>query len=582
MAGSGKKTTKKSKPKKTAEEKMQDAHIKLVRDAFFGAGFDYVPKAANKNFTFEGSTTDFDDVFHYENLVVLCEYTVSRNADISGHLKKKKIPYDKILDNIPGFIEFFRQNFPAFDAALSTKYSVHQLRLVIIYCSLNSVKQDYKEEVPRLKYYDYNVAHYFSIIGKTLKKSSRFELFDFLGLKSNDVGEGVIAPTEGLNVYAGSILPESHSNFGTGYKVVSFYVDPQALLRRAYVLRKYGWREGGSVYQRMISNTKIAAVRRYLRDEKRVFINNIIVTLPAETKLLDPDGDTINPSLLQNTQPGKIQIPDRFNTVGIIDGQHRVFSYHEGGAFDEEISILREQQNLLVTGIVFPKGMKSADRLKFEARLFLEINANQTNARSDLKQEIALVINPFAAESVAKRVVNYLNDNQGPLRDHFERFFFEKDKLKTTSVVSFAIKPLTNPHGKQSMFSVWNDPNKHLLLKEGDTGLLDAYVAFCAREIGYIFAAVKNVLPDHRWTADRKIAKNFLTTTNVNGVIGCMRRIVDAGKLYNFDEYKEKLKGIDEFKFESFKSSQYNRMGQKIFEKHFKDAGALPATSETP
>jgi DGQHR domain-containing protein len=433
------------------------------------------------------------------------------------------------------------------------------------------VKSELKDLIPTIKYLDYNVARYFDVLSKTVRLSARYELFDFFGLAAKDVGSGVLTSSEGTMRYPGSILPESHSNFGEDFKVVSFYMDPAALLERSYVLRKYGWRDGGSVYQRMIVKPKINLVRRYLRDQKRVFINNIIVTLPNDTKLLDENGDTINPKVLQDTQPGVIQIPSRFNTIGIIDGQHRVFSYHEGGLYDDDISKLRVQQNLLVTGIVFPKTMSEEERLKFEATLFLEINSTQTNARSDLKQEINLIINPFSADSIAKRVVNYLNDNNGPLRDEFERFFFEKGKLKTTSVVSFALRPLVSPSSKSSLYRLWQDPDKEAILKGSDPVKVSEYVKFCGGEINKLFSAVKANLPSERWTADRKQPKRFLATANVNGVLGALRRVAASGSLQSFETYRKQLSGIDNFSFDAFKSSQYNRMAGSIFSKFLEE-----------
>jgi hypothetical protein len=90
----------------------------------------------------------------------------------------------------------------------------------------------------------------------------------------------------GSTDYHGSILPEAHSNFDAGYKVVTFYADPDSLLKTAYVLRKDGWRDSLNLYQRMISKPKIESIRRYLKTQKRVFINNIIVTLPSDVKPL--------------------------------------------------------------------------------------------------------------------------------------------------------------------------------------------------------------------------------------------------------------------------------------------------------
>ncbi|MEY9375099.1 DGQHR domain-containing protein [Rhizobium leguminosarum] len=581
-------TAVKNKPKKRKklsqeelnQRRIKREHSKLIKNAFRAVGFTPVPSAADKEFTYDGATSDFDDVFVYENIIVLVEYTISQESDVSKHIKNKKIVYDKIVGTHVDFLTFFFGKFPEVEKASGNKYTKHQIRVVICYCSLNTVKSETKSLVPNVKYLDYNVARYFDVLTKTVKLSARFEIFDFLGLEGKDVASGVLTSSDGTRKFPGSILPESHSNFGEGFKVVSFYMDPAAILERAYVLRKYGWKDGGSVYQRMIVKTKIASVRKYLKDQRRVFINNIIVTLPNDTKLLNKEGDTINPKDIQETQPGTIQIPSRFNTIGIIDGQHRVFSYHEGGLYEEDIAKLRVQQNLLITGIVFPKSMSDEDRLKFEATLFLEINSTQTNARSDLKQEINLVINPYSADSIAKRVANYLNDNHGPLRDEFERFFFEKGKLKTTSVVSFALRPLVSPNSRSSLYRTWNDPDKSAVTKGTDPAKLAEYVKYCASEINRLFSAVKANLPSDRWTADRKQPKRFLGTANVNGVLGALRRVAGAGHLETFDVYKTRLAGIAEFPFDDFKSSQYNRMGAKIYSTHLAPKESIASDGE--
>jgi hypothetical protein len=99
-------------------------------------------------------------------------------------------------------------------------------------------------------------------------------------------------------------------------------------------------------------------------------------------------------------------LPYEYNSIGLIDGQHRVFSYYEGGRDEAKISVLRVQQNLLVTGVIYPSNISRAERSKFEATLFLEINATQTNAKSDLKQAIGVLLQPFSQDSIARRIVN--------------------------------------------------------------------------------------------------------------------------------------------------------------------------------
>lgn len=565
---------KSKKPLKSAEERkkelVQKAHRKLIRDALLSAGFQAASGIAGIEFNYLGVTSEFDDLFVIENVIVILEYTTAQESGISPHLKNKKILYDKILGDAPAFVTFLRSTFPKALDFLATSYQPHQTRVRIAYCSLNTVKSETKALCPGIHFYDYNVAKYFDAVTKTVRRSARYELLDFLDIESKDIGFAAINPAGGaVNAFSGSILPETHSNFGDGFKVVSFYIDPQSLLERAYVLRKYGWRAGDTVYQRMISRAKIDSIRRYLRDQKRVFINNIIATLPDDTKLIDEAGDTINPQNIRYTQPGRIQLPHRFNSIGIVDGQHRVFSYHEGGAFDDEIGKLRIQQNLLVTGIVFPRNLGEEERLKFEAKLFLEINSTQTNAKSDLKQEINLVINPFLPESIAKRVVNELNDSAGPLRDEFQRFFFEKDKIKTTSIVSFGIKLLVNPGNPKSLFSIWESEQKAEILAGSNASLLSDYVHFCAAEINHIFAGVRASIEKERWTADRKSDGYFLTTTNINGVISCLRRIAASGKLYTVDEYRERFASLSSFSFSSYRSSQYNALGEDMYVRYF-------------
>jgi hypothetical protein len=56
--------------------------------------------------------------------------------------------------------------------------------------------------------------------------------------------------------------------------------------------------------------------------------------------------------------------------------QHRLFSYYKAREDDQTIAKLRHQQNLLVTGIIYPKGLNEKEAERFEAALFLSINSN--------------------------------------------------------------------------------------------------------------------------------------------------------------------------------------------------------------
>jgi hypothetical protein len=233
------KAKKRKKKKKLGEQdRIKRMHFREVRSIFSTCAFKRIPGASDKEFTFDGTTSDLDDVFVYENIVVLSECTTAQN-DISGHLKKKKVLYDKIFKDPPAFLNFLAATFPAFAVAKSAKYQPHHWKVIVVYCSRYPVKSELKEEVPGVNYLDYNIVRYFKTISDRVKHSARYELFNYLGLSHKDIGAFAISPAAIPQLsYKGSILPEGQSHFPKGYKVVSFYVDPAALLERCYVLRK--------------------------------------------------------------------------------------------------------------------------------------------------------------------------------------------------------------------------------------------------------------------------------------------------------------------------------------------------------
>lgn len=557
-------------PEERARRALQRRHKNEIRATFEAAGFRRAEGAADKEFTFEGITSDFDDIFILENVIVLTEYTITRESEISAHLKPKYILYEKISSNQRSFVEFARGAPLALATSLDGKYQNSHYKVVILYCSLNTVKSELKDQVPCVTYMDYSVVRYFKLLTSTVKKSSRNEILAFLGVSYSDFGDrAVVSNPPAREPFPGSVLPESHSKFPDGYKVVSFYIDPAALLSRAYVLRRDGWRERNGLYQRMIIRRKVESVRRYLVDQKRVFVNNIIVTLPDGTKVLDRNDDTINPAAITRTQAATISIPHDFNSIGLIDGQHRVFSYYEGGANENVIAQLRTQQNLLVTGIIYPPGVTPEEKTRFEASMFLEINSTQSNAKSDLTQAINQIIRPFSTDSIARDVLDTLNDGQGVLADKFSRHYFETDGLKTTSVVSYGLRPLVRPAMTGPIFNRWTDPAKDTFVAGEDEAARKRYVAHCANQIGIFIAAAKSRLPQALWTTDRKVADRLLTPTVINGLIGALRQVIDAGKPIEFSSLHAAFDGLDEFPFAQYRSSQYTVMASDLFKKFF-------------
>ncbi len=532
-----------------------------------------------------------DDVFINGNIILITEYTIGNPGD---HLLKKSIFYNKVNEDKRNFIDFLltEEKLKSFKKYYKEKiegnYSKNELRLQIFYCSKKAISEDHKNVVENVIFFDYHIVQYFKSLTKVIKQSSKYEFLDFLKIPFDEFGFNIKnSSVSSSNKFSGHILPEEKSSFDEGYKIVSFYIDAESLLKRSYVLRQSGWQDIENIghYQRMFEAKKIKSMRKYLTENNRVFINNIISTISIDKiKLYDKEdnllsinekGQFVGDNATEVT-PALIEINDECNIIGLIDGQHRTYAYHEGDdQFEMTISKLRKIQNLLVTGILFPKVENIQTRLKFEANLFLEINSNQTNVKSHLKQEIELMINPFSAIAIGKRILVGLNKS-GPLGNLIEQFWYEKRKIKTASIVSFGLKPLIKIEdikAKDSIYSIWNNPDKQKLKvkdnKEFD--LLDEYVNFSVEKIRDMFIALKMTLAPEQWeTYSPSNPRALLTVTFINGILNVLRLLIENNKVASIDDYKLKLKDIDKFDFKDFKSSQYRKMGNAIYDKFFR------------
>ena len=569
----GKKTKKAKSVTLSATEKaaikLKADHRSAIRSSFTRAGFHRVTGVSDREFTYDNQASDIDDIFVYENVIVLTEYTCAQSSGVGDHLKNKKHIYDKILSDPEAFLTFLTMKFPTSADQLVKPYHVQQVILKILYCSRFDFDERHKINVPAPVYMDYPAVRYFTAVSDAVRKSSRFELLHFLGVDDTQVGiNGRIEIGSRSKNYSGSLLPEAHSHFDKGFKIVTFYADPDALLRSAYVLRKDGWRDSTNLYQRMISKQKVDAIRTYLKVQKRVFINNIIVTLPPEVKPLNSNDETVNSETLKKTAPVTIKLPDKPNSIGIIDGQHRIFAYHETVNDDSDIAILRLQQNLLVTGIIYPQGFSNIEREKFEARLFIEINSTQTNAKSQLKQAILLVLEPFASESIAARVLSQLGKT-GPLQGFVEKYFYDTNKLKTSSIVSFGLKPLVKTSGIDSLFSIWTHSERDEVAAGKNDEALAEYVNFCVTTINTVLILIKKNLSHGRWTTNPKSEKRVLATTYVNSFLILIRLLIKEGKSLAEIDLEKGFSGIDDFEFRKYHSSQYKRMAEEIADIHF-------------
>ena len=576
-----KKSKKKQKKKKNPSPEqviasLQRKHRNELRSFFSDLGFQH-QKSDEIEIKVGTRKSDVDDLFFYENVIVLVEYTVGNVS--SDHVLKKKAFFDEIISDKKRFLDIARASYEGFGVRLDTLYDDEHFEVRIIYASLNEVPLELVESCPSAIFLHGSVRKYFLALGRTIRKSARVEFFNYLGLNWKAIGKSAVKAKTEPSEYAGQLLPPSMSSYPSGYRVVSFYADPESIIAGAYVLRRDGWRDESHLYQRVLLRSKILKMRRYLVEQKRVFVNNVIVTLPSATdiKLLESDkGKNAN-----HSQPVIVALPAGYNTIGVVDGQHRVFCYHEGvDAYEPAIKNLRQRQHLLVTGIIYPKEAGSTERMEFEAKLFLEINNNQTSTRSALRQDIETIIRPFSGIAVARRIVAALTKS-GPYKGLLQLGYFDSPKkIKTSSIVSYGLRPLVKFDGDDSLFHAWPNPEKtRLKLREkksvrdskydSDLDLLEEYIEYCKLNLNHMFVAAKLARPGDSWDVELEVVPALLRPTSINGLIACLRKVIKAGLPIGQASLKKGLSSIDHFDFLKYTSSGWDAMGKELFEKHF-------------
>ncbi|WP_258107241.1 hypothetical protein [Christensenella minuta] len=60
------------------------------------------------------------------------------------------------------------------------------------------------------------------------------------------------------------------------------------------------------------------------------FYNNIIVALPNNVRFLDASGDSVPIDKVGNYETCKLELSEKWNSICVIDGQHRIFAHYEG------------------------------------------------------------------------------------------------------------------------------------------------------------------------------------------------------------------------------------------------------------
>ncbi len=541
--------------KVAASSQVKPQQSSTLQGIFEGAGFKHVP-ADGLHFTVGGRTGELDHIFVWNNVVLLCEETAGKDA--TKHFTNKVYLHRKISENWPSFFADYSQQNPHLLTAIGPTYQVQDLEVRHIYYSEDIDVVGSVGDPSPVRILSRAQARYFASLVETIARSAKFELLKFLGVALHQVGDARVSGSDvASNSFPAFALPAAHTSYPPGFAVVSFYADPMALIQRAYLLRRDGWEDPDLSYQRFVKAEKLVAMREYLGGNGKVFITNLIVTLPSTALLRDGSGKPLDPNALLQKTSVQLSLPLELGTVGIVDGQHRILSYYEGSdPMDQKISGLRQRQNLLVTGIIFPPSYTPEMRVKFEAEIFLGINNNQSAVHTHLRQDLETIINPETPLAIARSVVTRLS-KEGPLAGMMQMSQFDpSDKISSGSLGPYVVKPLVRKNS--ALYKTWDAAGVRDLNSDADR---EEYIDYCVKELKRLLAGASEHLK-HQW----KSVPNggVLSTTVVGGLLLLLDRLVKDGLTPSSIDYKTKLKQIGAFDFGGYTGSSWGKLSSNL------------------
>lgn len=567
-----KKKNNKKKIKLTDEQKEKRVFENKIRNIFKTAGFNQV-NMRNKHFEVGNRIIEIDSLFYFENIILICEDTTSIKKD-KDHIRKKHEAFNEIENNKTDLLNYLYKTFETESKELKKFTNINRMKFFYLYFSMNPL--DMSEEELRLydniKFIEPQSLNYFYRMAQCIQKSIRYEIFKFLNLKNDEIG--LITSSSSKNVIDATIIyPNDFTGLSNNVRVVSFMMSAESLLRTSYVMRKDSWEESMWFYQRLIDKNKLKRIREFIVNKGEAFYNNIIVGLPNNIRFCDPKGNTVDINSLNCFEQCKMEIPDEFNSICIIDGQHRIFSHYEGNEKDKnefKIDQLRKKLHLLVTGLIFPDDMSNSDRMRIQSEIFLDINSNAKPVPADVLLHIESIKDSLSDVGLARQVIVKLNKKRIFL-NKFALSSLDQGKIKVASIVKYALRYLVtiNPTEERDSFYTYWDGDKALLLTRED-GALDDYVEFCANSLEMYFKAIRNNLKNDWENTDSKL----LSVISINGFIIAYNRELREIGIKDFEYFNQVFSALSiDFSKDGFPytSSQYRLFSDLIIEQAFKE-----------
>ena len=315
------------------------------------------------------------------------------------------------------------------------------------------------------------------------------------------------------------------------YTYYQFIATPKQLLpiafvhrREAVIHREFDFEELTHSYQRMLKKSKVKAIGEFV-DERKYFPNNIIISFDEEPRFdLSPGQNNFE------FKSGTLILPSKYGSAWIIDGQHRLFGFANSEKGENDPIPVIAFRNLSVSE---------------QAKLFIEINKNQTNVDSNLLWDLYGDIyrgsrdHSQIEELTISNAVKLLDSMKG---SPFFKHIFVPSHGKKSKKRNLTMSTLCQGMKRNKLLSVD-------MLGRGRQGRNQTkYEEFAAERIVAFFGVVESLYPED-W---KKGDDGYLRTNNgISAFLIIFRRILRH--LNSHEKFIYARVNVSEFEEEVFK-----------------------------
>lgn len=289
------------------------------------------------------------DVFAADDEVVLVIECKSSGGELP-RTETFKTEIEAIQGYRAGLIGTLRQQFPG-----------HKIKFAFITNNIYVSKDTLARiEAADIAYLDEEAVNYYHELADHLGPAAKFQLLGNLFH-----GQKITAMD--------ATVPAIRGKMG-GYTYYSFAIEPERLLKIAYVLHRNNanmrWMP---TYQRIIKRSRLKKVSEFV-EGGGFFPNSLIINVDNSGRPLRFDRSEKQSG---STTLGLLHLPPKYRSAYIIDGQHRLFGYAHSSRASSEL--------VPVVAFVDMPGSKQLE-------MFMDINENQQavpkNLRLTLKADL--------------------------------------------------------------------------------------------------------------------------------------------------------------------------------------------------